>query len=122
MIRRTALLAATLAALAAPARAQESGTVSGIVFDSTAMAPLSGARVAVMGTSLMVQADDEGRFLMETVPVGTWPVTFFHPRLQELGISASGARVEITAGGREEVTLAIPSEGTLVRAWCATEV
>lgn len=122
MTRRASLLTAAVLAWAAPAAGQDTGTVTGTVFDSTAMGPLGGARVAVMGTNLLVQADDAGRFILEGVPVGRHPVTFFHARLQELGISASGAPVEVTAGGNHAVALAIPSEATLVRAWCAVEV
>lgn len=118
---RLLLVAAGLAG-AAGLGAQEAGTVTGTVFDSTAMAPLAGARVAVMGTSLMVDADGDGRFTLEGVPPGNHPVTFFHPRLQELGISASGVAVDVTPGGRHVVSLAIPSEATILRAWCAIEV
>lgn len=107
---------------ALPLSAQGTGTVTGTVFDSTAMAPLAGARVAVMGTRIMVDADDQGRFTLEEVPLGARPVTFFHPRLQELGISASSAAVEVAAGGRYSVALTIPSQATLLRAWCAVEV
>jgi hypothetical protein len=108
--------------LAMPLSAQGSGTITGTVFDSTAMAPLSGARVAVIGTAAMVEADDQGRFILEEIPVGTHPVTFFHPRLQELGISASSSPVEVSEGGSQTVALAIPSEATILRAWCAVEV
>lgn len=122
----TAAFALTLATLFAPVArpllAQDTGTVTGTVFDSTAMASLAGARVAVIGTSVLVEADDRGRFTLTGVPVGRHPVTFFHPRLQELGISASSAGVEVTAGGSHTVALAIPSETTLLRAWCAAEV
>lgn len=117
-------LGAILAWSAAPGAgaAQETGIVSGTVFDSTAMVPLSGARVAVLGTSLMVEADGDGRFVLEGVETGLRPVTFFHPRLQELGISASSIQVDVTPGSRQAVALAIPSEATLLRAWCAVEV
>jgi hypothetical protein len=104
-----------------PLSAQDSGTITGTVFDSTTMAALPGARVAVMGTAVMVEADAAGRFTLPGVPVGVHPVTFFHPRLQELGISASSSPVEVTPGGTHAVQLTIPSEVTLLRAWCAVE-
>ena len=56
-MKRLVLSALALLVAAVPAQAQGVGTVSGIVFDSTAMKPLGGARVAVMGTSVMAEAD-----------------------------------------------------------------
>jgi hypothetical protein len=102
-------------------RGQETGRVEGTVFDSTAMAPLGGARVALIGTSFVTDSNDDGTFDLEEVPAGSYPVTFFHPRLQELGISASGGRVEVAEGGAARINLAVPSSGTILRAWCAAE-
>ena len=93
-MKRSSLVATLCALIAMPLTGQETGTVTGTVFDSTAMVPLGGARVAVIGTSILVEADDRGRFTLDDVPVGNHPVTFFHPRLQELGISASSSQVE----------------------------
>jgi len=121
-IRTSILLCLAVAAMAAGARAQETGRVEGTVFDSTAMAPLAGARVALIGTSFVTDSDGEGSFDLEDVPAGSYPVTFFHPRLQELGISASGGRVEVSEGAAARVNLAVPSNGTILRAWCAAEV
>ena len=39
------------------AQTQPTSTVAGLVFDSTAMQPLTGARVAVMGTSSVTTTD-----------------------------------------------------------------
>jgi hypothetical protein len=120
-LHRTAGVVTLLFAVAGSAGAQETGTVEGVVFDSTAMAVLSGARVAVVGTSVMGESGEDGRFRLEDVPVGDHPVTFFHPRLQELGISASGAQVEVMRGTVSTVELAVPSDATILRAWCAAE-
>ncbi len=120
-LHRMAGAAALLFSVASSAGAQETGIVEGVVFDSTAMAVLPGARVAVVGTSVMGESDEDGRFRLEDVPVGDHPVTFFHPRLQELGISASGARVDVAPGTVSRVDLSVPSSGTILRAWCAAE-
>ncbi|MEJ2541358.1 MAG: carboxypeptidase regulatory-like domain-containing protein, partial [Gemmatimonadota bacterium] len=119
-ILRAALL--LLAAVAGGAGAQEpTGVVEGTVFDSTTMSPLQGARVALVGTTSMTQSDAEGRVRLDGVPLGNHPVTFYHNRLQELGISASGASVTVDAGGLARVALAVPSSTTILRAWCAAE-
>jgi hypothetical protein len=109
------------AAVASGLHAQETGRVEGIVFDSTEMAPLPGARVALLGTSFMTNTGSDGSFEIDEVPLGSYPVTFFHPRLQELGISASGGQVDVEAGGAARVRLAVPSSATILRAWCAAE-
>lgn len=126
MMKRLFLTTAGLLAMAAapPAQAQgaPAGVVEGTVFDSTTMAHLPGARVAVLGTSVMGRSDADGAFRLGEVPVGTHSVTFFHPRLQELGISASGSAVTVREGETHRVELAVPSQETIVRAWCAAEV
>ena len=96
---RVAVFAIAAIALAQPgvaAQDQPTSALAGLVFDSTAMTPLVGARVAVMGTSAIGTTDENGRFLLRDVPVGEYWVSFFHPRLQELGVSAPPRQVELT--------------------------
>ena len=96
-----ALVASGASALTDSALAAQEGTVAslaGLVFDSTTMAPLVGARVAVMGTSAVSTTDEGGRFLLSEVPAGAYWVSFFHPRLQELGVSAPPKQVELSSG------------------------
>ncbi|MDE2764288.1 MAG: carboxypeptidase regulatory-like domain-containing protein [Gemmatimonadota bacterium] len=97
------------------------GTVAGLVYDSTANVPLSDARVAVMGTSAMTDSDEEGRFRIEDVPVGEHTVMFFHPRLGTLGVGGGNRTVVVTAGSVTEVHLAIPSRETILGVWCSVE-
>lgn len=61
---RVALTAVLVAAVSAPAvAAQEEGTTKlrGMVFDSTEMSVLAGARVAVMGTTVTGQTNQQAR-------------------------------------------------------------
>lgn len=106
---------------AAQAGSEGSATVSGMVFDSTEMKPLGGARVAVLGTNAVGEADDDGRFHLEGVPSGSWWLSFFHPRLQALGVSAPSRQIEVGRDGRVRMDLSIPSERTLLMAWCMAE-
>lgn len=107
---------------AAGVQAQESSAIlAGMVFDSTEMKALPGARVAVLGTNAMVEADAEGRFELVDVPAGTWWVTFFHPRLQALGVSPPSRQITLDEQAREYIHLAVPSEETLLMGWCMAE-
>ena len=97
------------------------GTVAGLVYDSTASAPLPGARVAVIGTPAMTDSDGVGRFRLEDVPTGEHTVTFFHPRLATLGVGGGNRTVVVTAGKVAEAYLAIPSRETILAVWCSVE-
>ncbi len=115
-----ALCAATSRDLAAQS---DSGTATlhGVVFDSTEMKPLGGARVAVLGTTAMADADAEGRFELSGIPAGEHWVSFFHQRLQALGVSAPSKQVSFNPGEDVEVELTVPSGKTLLMAWCMAE-
>lgn len=119
-----ALVASGASALTDSGLAAQEGTVAslaGLVFDSTTMTPLVGARVAVMGTSAVSTTDEGGRFLLSEVPAGAYWVSFFHPRLQELGVSAPPKQVELSSGVTGNTILAVPSEETLLMGWCLAE-
>jgi hypothetical protein len=103
------------------AQAEGTGVLAGMVFDSTAMEVLPGARVAVMGTNAVGQTGMSGRFLLRDVPAGTYWVSFFHPRLQELGVSAPPRQIDVSGGETINLTLAVPSEETLLLGWCLAE-
>jgi len=115
-------LGLAVAGVASHAQAQEgSATLRGVVFDSTTMSVLSGARVAVMGTAASGLADEDGFFLLENVPAGEYWVSFYHPRLQTLGVGPPTRQVVFTAGETAEVDLSVPSQGTLLLGWCLAE-
>ena len=105
------------------ALAQEAGSAQlrGVVFDSTSMEVLAGARVAVFGTSATGETDAAGRFVLTRVPAGSFWVSFFHNRLQELGVSAPSRQITFGDGERVEVDLAVPSHETLLLGWCLAE-
>lgn len=118
-----ALAVLLLAAQGRGLSAQEgpTGTVTGLVYDSTTSTPLEGANVAVVGTSAMTESDEEGRFRLEDVPAGEHMVMFFHPRLGTLGVSGTGQQVVVAAGSVVETHLAIPSRETILAGWCSIE-
>ncbi len=116
-----AVAAIACAGSAVSGQDQPTAALAGLVFDSTAMTPLVGARVAVMGTSALGTTDESGRFLLRDVPEGQYWVSFFHPRLQELGVSAPPRQVNLSGGVTANAILAVPSEETLLAGWCMAE-
>ncbi len=108
-----------------PARAQDAatefGTIVGLVYDSTRSAPLAGASVAAVGTPALVHSDSTGRFRMDSVPVGSYEVAFFHPRLAGLGVAGPTQRITVVAESVAEAFLAVPSRESILRAWCSAE-
>lgn len=117
-----AALVLLVATAPAPAGAQAAGArLRGVVFDSTVMEPLPGARVAVLGTRAITDADELGRFELTDIPAGSHWVSFYHPRLQALGVSAPSQQVVFEAGATASLQLAVPSERTLLMGWCMAE-
>jgi len=103
--------------------AQDGGSarLSGVVFDSTSMEVLVGARVAVFGTNAAGETDENGRFILTGISAGSYWVSFYHTRLQSLGVSPPSRQVTFGDGERVSVELAVPSEETLLLGWCLAE-
>ncbi len=99
----------------------ERGSLTGLVWDSTRSGPLVGATVFLSGTQYSTVTDAEGRFLAEGLPEGFFTTSFTHPRLDTLGVPASGAEVEIVSGQVSELHLGIPSSETILLATCRAE-
>jgi hypothetical protein len=117
-----ALVAILCGAVELSAQVTGGGSVlRGTVFDSTTMSPMFGARVVVMGTSVVGVSEADGSFELADVPAGEHWVAFFHPRLQALGVGAPSRKVTLPANGSARVELAVPSELTLLKGWCLSE-
>jgi len=97
------------------------GTVAGTVFDSIADSPLVDAGVFLWGTPYQGSTDEDGRFRITDVPVGTYSAVFFHTRLAELAISPGAVSVHVTSGSTVDVSLATPSMYTLLLGECVLE-
>lgn len=124
-VRATCALAVTVPLLAAQLAAQEvdetTGTIVGLVYDSTMSTPLANANVAVVGTNALAKSDENGEFRIDGVPVGDQTVVFFHRRLGTLGVSATPLQVQVADEAISEAYLAIPSRATILSAWCSAE-
>ena len=108
----------------APAPAPAPTTrVYGVVFDSLAMRPLTGALVQLVVTTdpsqvRTVTADERGAFAFDDIPKGAYLLGFFHPRLDSLALDTPLLRVDVRAPGALRASLGIPSSSTMVARNC----
>lgn len=136
-LRSSALLSAALAVAAAVAAAQQpvpappapaaaapTGLVVGYIFDSTVTRPLADATIQMVtkedithGLSFSVTSDSSGFFRIQNVPAGQYLLTFFHPRLDELGLNAPMKTVMVS-GARTDVELGIPETRHVIALHC----
>ncbi|HEU4642010.1 MAG TPA: carboxypeptidase regulatory-like domain-containing protein, partial [Gemmatimonadaceae bacterium] len=58
------------------------------------------------------------RFVLDSVPEGTYQIGFFHPTLDSLGITPPTRTVSVRRGDSVFVELGVPSMTTIVRAIC----
>ena len=94
--RLRAAWAAVLAlAMATPAAAQQTGSVSGTVTAADGGAPLAGVTVGVVGTNLSAVTTPQGRYAIRGIPART--VTL---RALRLGFAEQTRQVAVTVGGQ----------------------
>jgi hypothetical protein len=99
--------------------AAQSVTIRGLAFDSLHNRPLAAAFVTIEGSDKSAFSDSTGAFVIAGVKPGAMRLLMQHEELDHLGIPAAGARVVVT-DGRQPVTVAVPSFGTLWRAACGS--
>ena len=103
----TARFAAVLAsvavlALAAPARAQETGTVAGRVALADDGTPVHGAAVVVVGAGAVRLTDEQGEFTFDDMPAGSYEVV-----AQREHLTAGRQAVSVVAGQTLAVDFAL---------------
>jgi hypothetical protein len=113
-----------LRAQADSARRDNLGEVAGVVYDSVARGPIAGAIIQLVlatdpdrevhGTT----SDAKGRFVISGVKPGRYVIGFLHEALDSLALEPPLRAVEIRAGERAKVDLAVPSPATIVTALC----
>ena len=102
-------------------RSAEVASVRGVVYDSTRMAPLSGARVFLDGTQFATKSTADGSFLIEKVPPGTYAISVVHPRFDSLSVQAPTATVELRPNEQHMAQLAGPSTATVLARTCRAD-
>jgi hypothetical protein len=114
-----AMLLAAMIILARSAGAQ--ATIVGTVFDSLrTLAPLKRATVVIPELSRYVSTDEAGRFQIDSVPAGRYSITFLHPVLDSLDVSAEAFPITVPEKGTITARLATPSPAALVWLICRT--
>jgi len=99
----------------------EVASVRGVVYDSTRMAPLSGARVFLDGTQFAAKSTADGSFLIEKVPPGTYSISVLHARFDSLSVAPPTATVELGPNDERMAQLAGPSTATVLARACSVE-
>ena len=113
-----ALLACGLAALA-PANARAQANIVGVVYDSLATrAALVDAQVTIVELGRFATSDKRGRFHFDGVKAGRYTITFLHPVLDSLDMSAPEVMIEVPAAGTVIAALATPSPATTYGRLC----
>ena len=113
------------AAQSAPPR----GRITGVLFDSVAMQPITGATVQLApGTSSIPEPDAPGsrwttslrggRFAFDSVPAGGWTLVVRHARFDSLGIAQLATAVKVEKKGTARAHLAVPRARGLVESVC----
>ncbi len=91
------LLLGLWAAAASAAQAQQ-GTIAGAVTDRVAGTPLAGVRISLVGTNRSTLTNQEGRYTLAGIQVGTYQV-----QASFIGYGAATNTASVTAGGIETV-------------------
>ena len=94
------------------------GTLTGIVFDSTTGGPLIHATVHVLGTEYSGESDLFGEFLISGLPIGEYGITFSHRRADQLEFSPPAFIVRIREGETTRSELFVPSLPAIMTAGC----
>jgi len=91
---RQFLIGAMGVALASPAFAQNTGTISGRIIERQTQQPLGNVQVRVVGTSRGSVTTDSGTYRIVNVPAGTAQLA-----VQRLGYGPQTRSVSVTGGG-----------------------
>ena len=119
-------LAARASGAQGPRQPEAATTITGVVFDSLAMRGLAGATVQIADAtgkawSSTKQSDETGRFEFTEVPIGTYLLGFFHPKLDSLSLSSPTLRVDVRTEQPVTARLTLPSSQTVVRSLCGAK-
>lgn len=94
-------LATLLLASASDARAQR-GRISGTITDQQTATPIASVHVRVQGLTVGTTTDDQGRFVLATVPAGTVTIV-----AQRLGYVMGQSQATVTSGGQTTLNLSL---------------
>ncbi len=111
------------AAVQRPTRPLTVARISGTVFDSITMRPISAATIRMVraenpAIGRSATSDDLGRFAFDSVDNGSWLATFLHPLLDSLRVEPGILRIDVTEPGEIALPLATASPRTMMASTC----
>ena len=92
--------------------------LQGVATDSIHGEPLTGALIQVEGTGRIGPTDSLGRFLIDSIPPGTYRLLVDHPMLDTLGISLVSPPMPFALNEITRTQLAVPGEEVLTALFC----
>jgi TonB-linked SusC/RagA family outer membrane protein len=113
--RSFALVAAAAAVMAAPGVAVAQATLRGRVVDENTSAPLGDAQVQIVGTSLAVSANADGRYVISNAPPGSVDV-----RVTRVGYGEQRRSVRLDDGAVATLDFALKATTTMLDPVVAT--
>ncbi|MEO8449218.1 MAG: carboxypeptidase regulatory-like domain-containing protein [Gemmatimonadota bacterium] len=124
-MRRSLLsVVATVGLATAPLFAQTPAsslaTIRGLVFDSLLNhTPLSGAMITLTGpANRTFRTDGRGRFVVDSLPPGSYVLAFNHPTLDSIGFTPPDRSVEVAPGAILRLFIATPSDRMVFSRLC----
>ncbi len=95
------------------------GVVRGRVIDSLVTGrPLAGATVELVELAKQTTTDPRGIFRFDSIPVGTYLLTFHHPDLAAFGFTPPEQTIRVDPGMMPPVLLATPAPATVYHRLC----
>jgi carboxypeptidase family protein/carboxypeptidase-like protein len=88
---------------------ENSATVAGVVLDSLGIQPIAGALIEVMGADRIVQADAQGRFVIEGLMGGVYGFRIDHPYVDSLPVALPPIEREVAEGTLTSLPFRLPS-------------
>jgi carboxypeptidase family protein len=94
--------------------------IEGIVFDRMHGRPLEGAQVYLSGTSFTTTTKADGRFRLDSIPVGVYNVSFAHESLGLLPTRPTPLRLNVDSIGRApNIQLFVPTVDQVIDEICS---
>jgi hypothetical protein len=115
----SAVFPLTARAQGAPATAGAFTKLQGIVVDSVHNAPLIKATVTIVGTNRSAVTDNDGHYVIDSIPPGEHRVQVVHPLLDTLGIPMLTPPYKFGAGEAHDLDLTIPGGEQLAIGLCS---
>ena len=94
------------------------GYLQGVAVDSLHDEPLVGALIQVEGTGRIGPTDSLGRFLLDSIPPGSYRVLVDHPMLDTLGITLVTPNMTFGVNEITRTVIAVPGAERLVGVFC----